>query len=114
MRDDGTLRAAATVAAIENTVLIAVVLLRGQGTAAFYATVLAVKYVFCVLVVRRSAGAFLGLLLYEFAGLLGALLAPKVRLELRAVELLLSATTIGLLIASARLFPTTQLPRPER
>ena len=107
------MRLAAGVAALETTVLVVVVVLQGRPSAGFYAAVLAGRYPLCLLLSRRSAGAFLGLLLYEVAGLMGALVAPDVRPEVRLAAALMSVTVLVLLGASARLFPSPRLPHAE-
>jgi hypothetical protein len=109
-RDDWTLRAAAWLGAAEATALIVVVLTRSLTRTPLLVAALAVKYVFCVLVTRRSAGAFLGLVFWEVCGLLIALTAPRVALELRLVEVVLALAVTVLLFTSLHLFPTAQLP----
>ena len=106
-----TLPAAAGLAAIEATVAIAVLLYGGHAALGLYVGFLAAKYPICLMVVRRQAWAFLGLLLWEFSVGVAALLAPRIPLALRAVELMFAGTVIGLLFASLHLFPRAQLPR---
>ena len=68
------------------------------------------QFVFVHLALRRSAGAVLGLFLFQGTAVLAALAADvplAARLALAAVAL----TSIGLLAASAHAFPTPELPR---
>jgi hypothetical protein len=109
-RDDWTLRAAAWLGAAEVTALILVVLLRSVTRTPLLVVALAVKYPFCVLVTKRSAGAFLLLLFWEACGLLIAVTAPRVALGLRLTEVVLAVAVVVLLFASLHLFPTAELP----
>ena len=108
--EDRTLRAAAALAAVETTGLIVAVVARSGARVPLLLAALAVKYPFCALVLRRRAGAFMGLLLWEAAGAIGALAATRSPLELRLAVLAVAVTVIGLLIASASSFPETRLP----
>ena len=104
-----TLPAAAGLAALEATAIIAVIAFRGGRAAPLLVPMLAVKYPFCVLLLRRSHGAWFGLLLWELAGMLAAVTAPRTPLGLRFLELAVAAVVAGLLMAAAPLFPTVRL-----
>ena len=106
-----TLPAAASLAAAETVLLIAVVLDRGGPGAALFAAFLAVKLPFCWLAAARRPGAYLGLLLWEGVAVVTAL-TGRTDPELRILETGLAVTTIALLLASARLFPSVELPKP--
>ena len=108
-RREWTLAAAAALAALEAVLLIAVIVFVGHRLPV-YALFLAAKFPFCVWLLRRRAGAFFALLLFEISGLGVALLAPKVALPLRALEIVIASTVLGLLWASAPLFPSPELP----
>ena len=110
MTDDRLLRAATTLAAIEATALIVWVLVRSSGATPLLAAAVAMKYPFCLLARRLHPGGFLGLLLWEGVGALVALTSGGMSIVLRVVELGVSLTVIGLLVASAHLFPTPRLP----
>jgi hypothetical protein len=109
-RHGWTLPAAAGLAAVETTTLIAVLALRGSSAAPILIPFLAVKYPFCYLVLRRSPGALLGLLLWESAGVVTALTAPRTPGVLRVLELSLAIGVFALLAASVSLFPAVKLP----
>ena len=96
---------AAALATIETAVLIAVLLSRDSKAAPLYAMFLLVKLPFCALLLRRSAGAWLALMLYEGTGVFAALAAPRVPGLLRATELSLAAAAVVLLVAALPLFP---------
>jgi len=106
-----TLPAAAGLAALESTVAIAVLLFGGRDGAAFYIVVLAAKYPFCWMLLRRQASAYLAILLWEFTVAFAAIVAPRIPFALRVVELVFATTVVVLLIASTHLFPRTQLPK---
>ena len=106
-----TLPAAAGLAAVEATVAIAVLLYSHHRGPAVFVTFLAAKYPICWVVLRRQPWAFFALLLWEFTVGFAAMWAPRIPLALRAVELGMAAGVIGLLFASAHLFPSAQLPR---
>jgi hypothetical protein len=108
-RREWTLPAAAALAALEAVVLIAVIVFVGHRLPV-YALFLAAKFPFCVWLLRKRAGAFFALLLFEISGLGVALLAPSVALALRALEIVIASTVLGLLWASAPLFPSPELP----
>jgi hypothetical protein len=104
-----TLPAAAGLAALETALLIAVVVFSGRRLPV-YALFLAVKFPFCLLLLRRHAGAFFALLLWELSGAWIALVAPAIPVPLRAVEVVAAGTVVGLLWASSSLFASPQLP----
>jgi len=108
-RREWTLPAAAGLAALEAALLIAVIVFIGHRLPV-YGLFLAVKFPFCVWLLRRRAGAFFALLLFEVSGLGVALLAPGVAVALRALEIVIASTVLGLLWASAPLFPSPELP----
>lgn len=104
-----TLPAAAALATLETTALIALLALQSPRWAPLAIAMLLVKYPFCYLVLRRSPGAFLGLMLWELAGVAAALVRPA-PLAVRLLELAVSAGVFALLIASIPLFPPVRLP----
>ena len=106
-----TLPAAAALAAVEVTVTISVLLYGSHLGRPLFLAVLAIKYPICWMLLRRQAWAFLALLLWEFTVGSAAVWAPRIPLALRFVELVLAATVLGLLFASAHLFPRAELPR---
>ncbi|HVF76232.1 MAG TPA: hypothetical protein VM938_14435 [Acidimicrobiales bacterium] len=101
--------AAAVLAALEAATIIAVLAVRGRSAAPLLIPMMAAKFPFCVLVVRRSPTAWFGLLLWEIAGMLAAVTAPSTPLPLRLVELAVAGTVVGLLAAASSLFPTVRL-----
>jgi hypothetical protein len=106
-----TLPAAAGLAAVETTVVIAVILYRGHRSFGFYILLLAVKYPICWLLVRRQAWAALTLLLWEPTIAAAAVFAPRIPLALRFVEVSFAAAVLALLVASLHLFPSPELPQ---
>jgi hypothetical protein len=104
------LTAGAGLAALEATVLLAALLFRGGRAAPLAGIVLVAKYAFCWGALRRGAGSFLALLLYEGAALLAAAAATDVAVGLRVVVALLAVGTLVLLVRSAPLFPSPSLP----
>lgn len=106
------LPAAGALAAVETALLLFVMLTREGEGGGFWALTLSVKLVFCWGVVRRSPGSFLALLVYEGAALLFAVTAGGASAPVRATVALLAATVLGLLGASAHLFPSPTLPKP--
>lgn len=109
-----TLPAAAGLAALEATALIAVLAFNGGRAAPLLVPLLAVKYPFCIGVLHKRHGAWFGLLLWETGGMLAALTAPRTPLPLRLLELAVAATVATLLLFAAPLFPTVRLPSDER
>jgi hypothetical protein len=101
--------AAAGLAALEAVALIAVLLLRDKRSAVFYAALVAVKLPFCIGLLRRSAGSWLALLLWEGTGAFAAVLAPKVPGLLRLLELAMAAGVLTLLFVAL-----PAMPRMER
>ena len=108
-RREWTLPAAAALAALEAVLLIAVIVFVGHRLP-IYAVFVAAKLPFCLWLLRRRAGAFFAVLLWEVSGLGVALLAPGVALPLRVLEIAVASTVVALLWASAHLFPSPELP----
>jgi hypothetical protein len=107
-----TIPAAAGLAAIEAVAIATVLVFRGTRSAPYYIAVLAlVKLPFCVLLIRRRAGAWLALLLWESTGVFAALVAPRVPGLLRLVELALAGAVVALLVMCLPLFPRMELPQ---
>jgi hypothetical protein len=105
-----TIPAAAAIAVLEAVALAVVLAFRGTRTAPFFIVCLAVKIPFCLLLVRRWAGAWLAILLWELTGVFAAVVAPRIPLALRALELALAGGVVGLLVACLPLFPRMELP----
>jgi hypothetical protein len=95
-------------AALEAVLLL--VLIAVTGTRVPAAVFVVAKFPFCAWLLRRRAGAFFALLLWEISGVGIALFAPRIAFELRLLELVIAVTVIGLLWASARFFPSAELP----
>ena len=108
------LPAAAGLAALEVVLLGAVLVLRGTRSAPFLILCLAVKIPFCALLMRRQAGAWMALVLWEAAGLFAALFAPRVPVVLRLLEAAVAASVLVLLGASLSLIPRARLELPDR
>jgi len=108
-RREWTLPAAAALAALEAVLLIAVIVFVGHRLPV-YAVFVAGKLPFCAWLLRRRAGAFFAVLLWEVSGVGVALLAPGVALPLRVLEIVVASTVLVLLWASAPLFPSPELP----
>jgi hypothetical protein len=106
-----TVPAAAGLAALETTAVIVVLALRGSRSAPFFIGCMALKYVFCALLLRRNAGAWLALLLYEATAMFAALAAPGIPVALRLVELTLAGAVLALLVASLPHFPRTEFSK---
>lgn len=87
-----TLPAAAGLAALEATALIAVLAFAGGRAAPLFVVMLATKFPFCLALLRRLHGAWFGLLLWELGGMLAALTAPRTPLPLRLLELATAGT----------------------
>jgi len=110
-----TIPAAAGLAALEAAALIAVLLTRDRRSAPLWAILLLVKFPFCALLLRRSAGAWLGLVLWEGTGVFAALFAPDVPVWLRALQAGMAAAVLALLAAALPLFPRMdRLEIPDR
>lgn len=110
-----TIPAAAGLAALEAAALIAVLLTRDRQSAPLWAIFMTVKFPFCALLLRRSAGAWLGLILWEGTGVFAALFAPDVPLWLRGLQLGMAVTVLALLAAALPLFPRMdRLEIPDR
>jgi hypothetical protein len=73
-----------------------------------------VKVPFCALLMRRSPGAWLALVLWEFTGLFAGVVAPRVPVVLRVVEGSVAGSVLGLLVVSLPLFPRARLEFPDR
>lgn len=110
MARERTLTAAAGLAALEATVLLVALSFRGGRAAPLAGAVLVAKYGFCWGLLRRGAGSFLALLLYEGAALLAAAVASDVGTALRVVVAVLAVGTLVLLARSSPLFPSPTLP----
>jgi hypothetical protein len=100
-----TIPAAAGVAILEAVALATVLAVRGTPSATFFIVSLALKIPFCVLLLRRWAGAWLAVLLWELSGAFGAVVAPRIPVWLRLMEVALAGSVVALLIASLALFP---------
>jgi hypothetical protein len=105
------LKAAVALVVVETTVEIAVVMNSGRWTAAGRVAVslcIALQYLFAWRALHRSAGAVLGLILWQISALLvaaGADWAPLARAALAAAAL----STIVLLARATRTFPEPAL-----
>lgn len=108
------LPAAAALAALEATALIAVLAFGGGRAAPLLIPLLALKYPFCLGVLRRRAGAWFGLLLWETGGMLAAVTAPGTVVALRLLELFTAFAVVALLLLAVPLFPTVRLPSDDR
>jgi hypothetical protein len=108
-----TLPAAAWLAAGEAAVLIVVVALTKGSAAPLVIGFLAAKFPFCWLVVRLRPGAYLGLLVWELAGVVAAVSGRGVAIGLRLAEVVVAASVTALLVASTPLFPTVRLPESQ-
>lgn len=106
---------AGVLALVETTVLIAVLLTRDSRSAPLYAIFLAVKYPFCIMLLWRSAGAWLAVLLWEGTGAFAAVLAPDVPRLLRWAELAMAAGVITLLFLALPAMPRMdRMELPDR
>jgi len=97
--------AAAGLAAAETVVLVVVLLARDSRVAPLFALFVAVKLPFCVALLERSAGAWFALLLWDATALYAAVLAPRLPLVLRLLEMAMAVGVIGLLIAALPAMP---------
>ena len=79
-----TLPAAAGVAALETTGLIAALAITGPRAAPYAIALLATKYPFCLAMLARRHGAYLVIWLWEFTALGAALLKPGLALSTQA------------------------------
>lgn len=109
MDRERALTAAAGLAALEATLLLVVLVFRGGRGALVAAVFLVAKYGFCLGLLRRGAGSFFALLLYEAAALVVAL-TGDVALALRLAVAGLAVATVALMARSAPLFPSPSLP----
>lgn len=113
MTDLRALQAATTLAAVEATGLILLVLVRNGGRTPLLAVALALKYPLCLAARRLHPGGYLGLLLWEVVGAFVALFSPGIAVGVRVVEAAVALTVVVFLVRSAKLFPSPQLPRQE-
>src|SRR3954470_9337005 len=104
------LPAAAGLAALENTALIAALALTAPRAAPLAIALLALKYPFCLGTLRRLPGAYLVVWLWEIAGVSAALAKPGLSLSTRLLELTAAGGCIYLLARSAAVFPSPTLP----
>jgi hypothetical protein len=104
------LPAAAGLAAFEVTALIGVQAFAGHRNAPLIIALLAVKYPFCWAATQRRPGAYLALWLWEASGAVAALAVPGLGVVPRVLELGAALSCLGLLAASASLFPSPRLP----
>lgn len=109
-----TIPAAAALAVLEIVVLSTILVQRHTHAAPYFIACLAVKIPFCVLLMRRSPGAWMALILWEGTGLYAAFIAPRVPGVLRGVEGSVAASVLVLLAVSLPLFPRARLEFPER
>lgn len=105
-----SLSAAAGLAALESTVLIAVITLGSYRAAPLLIGFLALKYVFIWGLLRRRPGAWLALFLFEGTTAFAAVAKPGLPMYERALEETVSLGCIVLLAAAAALFPTPKIP----
>lgn len=105
-----TMPAAAGLAALEATALVAVLIARGSRSAPILVACTAVKYPFCALLARRRPGAWFALVLWELTGVYAAVAAPRVPVVLRALELALAGGVLTLLAMAVSSFPRVELP----
>lgn len=99
------LAAAAGVAAIESTILIAVIAFGSVRSGPVLVAALALKYPFCYALTRRRPGAWMALLLWEVTGVVAALAKPGLPLYQRLTELGLAGGCLVLLALAASTFP---------
>jgi hypothetical protein len=104
------LPAAAGLAALETTVLIAVIAFGSYRRAPALIGFLAVKYLFCWGLLGRRPGAWMALLLWEGTGVIAALAKPGLPAFERLLEVSLAGACLVLLGAAASTFPSPQLP----
>lgn len=105
-----TLTAVAWLAALESTVLIAVIALGSYRAGPLLIALLALKYVFIWGLLRRRPGAWLALLLFEGTTAFAAVAKPGLPMYERTLEESASLGCIVLLAAAAALFPTPKIP----
>ena len=105
-----TIPAAAGLAVVEAVFLCGVLAVRGSRSAPFFIACVAVKIPFCAFLMRRRAGAWLAVLLWEATGVFAALLAPRLPIALRLAELALAGGVAAFLFACLPLFPRLELP----
>ena len=105
-----TLPAVAGLAALETTVLISTIAFGSYRAGPALIAFLALKYVFCLGLLRRRPGAWMALLLFEVTTALAALTKPGLPIYQRALEEMVSVACIVLLAAAATVFPSPKLP----
>jgi hypothetical protein len=105
-----TLPAAGGLAALETTVLIAVIAFGSYRNGPYLIAFLSLKYLFCWGVVRRRPGAWMALLLWEATGVVAAVAKPGLGAPQRLLEVAVALTCMVLLGAAASLFPSPRLP----
>jgi hypothetical protein len=105
-----TLPAVAGLAALETTILISVIAFGSYRAGPMLIAFLALKYVFCIGLLRRRPGAWMALLLFEVTAAGAALAKPGLPLYQRALEETISVTCIVLLAMATTLFPSPKLP----
>jgi energy-converting hydrogenase Eha subunit E len=105
-----SLPAAAGLAALETTMLIAVIAFGSYRAAPALIGFLAVKYLFCWGLLRRRPGAWMALLLWEASGVIAALSKPGLPVIQRLLEVSVAGVCLVLLGAAASTFPSPELP----
>jgi hypothetical protein len=106
-----TVPVAAGLAALETTVLITVLAFGSYPAAPALIVFLALKYVFCLGLLRRRPGAWMALLLWEATGVFAALAKPGLPLVQRLLEVAVAGACLVLLGGAASTFPSRELPR---
>jgi hypothetical protein len=110
LRWQWTVPAAAGLAALESTVLISIIANGSYRDGPALIAFLALKYVFCLGLLRRRPGAWMALLLFEATAAVAALAKPGLPIYERTLEEMASVTCIVLLAAAASVFPSPRLP----
>jgi hypothetical protein len=105
-----TLMAAAGLAALETTALIAIIAFGSYRLGPFLIVFLALKYLFCWGLVHRRAGALMLLLLWEATGAVAALAKPGLPAAQRLLEVSAAVACLVLLSLASSLFPSPKLP----
>ena len=110
-----TLVAAVVLVAVETTAELAYVVGRGDlrpALRALFVVLIAMKYGFAWLALRRSAGSVLALMMYEATAVLAAVAGSDLSPGARAALLINGVAVIGLLASSAHAFPAPTFPKP--
>jgi hypothetical protein len=97
-------------AALETTVLMSVIAFSSYRAAPALIGFLALKYVFCLGLLRRRAGAWMALMLCEATGVVAALAKPGLPAIQRLLEVAVAGTCLVLLGAAASAFASPELP----